>query len=131
MEVLETWINGQKVYDREKVLFEYKPSNTVNKFHCSQINKDELSVKNTGSEIRIITAFDGDLSQKNSFMITGNGKFVESDTSEDILKIVVKDRYRDSAPAVAFIKGFGLKSGAFAGSVSHDSHNIIAIGCER
>ncbi len=128
MEVLETWINGQKVYDRGEVLFEYKPSNTVNKFHCSQINKDELSVKNTGSEIRIITAFDGDLFTKELLHDTGNGKFVESDTSEDILKIVVKDRYRDSAPAVAFIKGFGLKSGAFAGSVSHDSHNIIAIG---
>jgi adenine deaminase len=46
----------------------------------------------------------------------------------DILKIVVKDRYRDLKPATAFIKGFGLKSGAFASSVAHDSHNIICIG---
>ncbi len=128
MKVLETWINGKKVYDKGKVLFEYKPLNTINKFHCSQINKDELSVKNTGSEIRVITAFDGDLFTKEILQDSGNGKFVESDTSEDTLKIVVKDRYRDYAPAVAFIRGFGLKSGAFAGSVSHDSHNIIAIG---
>ena len=128
MKVLETWINGKKVYDKGKVLFEYKPLNIINKFHCSQINKDELSVKNTGSEIRVITAFDGDLFTKEILQDSGNGKFVESDTSEDTLKIVVKDRYRDYAPAVAFIRGFGLKSGAFAGSVSHDSHNIIAIG---
>jgi len=128
MNVLETWINGQKVFDRGKVLFEYKPGIPVNKFHCSHINKDELLVKNSGSEIRIITAFDGELFTKEILHESGKGKIVESDTSEDILKIVVKDRYRDSAPAVAFIKGFGLKSGAFAGSVAHDSHNIIAVG---
>ena len=47
---------------------------------------------------------------------------------DDILKIVVKDRYNDSPPAVGFIKGFGLRRGAFASSVAHDSHNIIAVG---
>ena len=46
----------------------------------------------------------------------------------DILKIVVKDRYNDSPPAIGFIKGFGLKKGAFASSVAHDSHNIVCVG---
>ena len=50
------------------------------------------------------------------------------DTEEDILKIVVKERYNDKPPAVAFIKGFGMKRGAMASSVAHDSHNIIAVG---
>ncbi len=44
------------------------------------------------------------------------------------MKIIVKDRYKDLPPAVGFIKGFGLKSGAFASSVAHDSHNIICVG---
>jgi adenine deaminase len=53
---------------------------------------------------------------------------MEPDTTSDILKIVVKDRYKDKPPATGFINGFGLKSGAFASSVAHDSHNIICIG---
>ncbi len=53
---------------------------------------------------------------------------IDSDVEKDILKIVVKDRYNDSPPAVAFIKGFGLRTGAFASSVAHDSHNIICVG---
>ena len=54
--------------------------------------------------------------------------FVNSDLENDILKIVVKDRYKDSPPAIGFIKGFGLKAGAFAGSIAHDSHNIVCVG---
>jgi len=128
MNVTETWIKGEKVYDNGKVLFEYKSGIPVNNFHCSDINKNELTVKNRGREIRIITAFDGDLFTKEIIRETGNDSICETDTSEDILKIIVKDRYRDAGPAVAFVKGFGLKNGAFASSVAHDSHNIIAIG---
>ena len=128
MNVMETWINGGKVYDHGKVLFEYKSGIPVNNFHCSRIHKNELTVKNKGSEIRLITAFDGDLFTKEIIHETGTGNNFETDTSEDILKIIVKDRYRDAGPAVAFIKGFGLKKGAFASSVAHDSHNIIAVG---
>ena len=51
-----------------------------------------------------------------------------SDTENDILKIIVKERYNDSPPSVGFIKGFGLKRGAFASSIAHDSHNIICVG---
>lgn len=53
-----------------------------------------------------------------------------SDVENDILKIAVINRYEKKEPAVAFIKGFGLKSGALASSVAHDSHNIIVIGCD-
>ncbi|MBP1667038.1 MAG: ade, partial [Bacteroidetes bacterium] len=128
MNVLETWINGEKVFDHGKVLFEYKSGPPINNFHCSRINRNELTVKNKGTEIRIITAFDGDLFTKEIIHETGNSKNYETDITEDILKIIVKDRYRDAPPAVAFIKGFGLKKGAFASSVAHDSHNIIAVG---
>jgi adenine deaminase len=53
-----------------------------------------------------------------------------SDTLNDVLKIVVKDRYSDSPPAVGFISGFGIKTGAIGSSVAHDSHNIIAVGAD-
>ena len=56
-----------------------------------------------------------------------NGGIV-SDVERDILKIVIVNRYQPAKPAVAFIKGFGLKRGALASSVAHDSHNIVAVG---
>ena len=56
-----------------------------------------------------------------------NGKIV-SNTDEDILKMTVVNRYQNTKPSIGFIKNFGIKYGAIAGSVGHDSHNIIAIG---
>ena len=55
---------------------------------------------------------------------------VQSDTSQDVLKIAVVERYGGNTVANAFIKGFGLKKGAMASSVAHDSHNIIVVGCD-
>jgi len=48
---------------------------------------------------------------------------------DDILKISVVNRYEDATPALSYVSGFGLKQGAIASSVAHDSHNIIAVGC--
>jgi adenine deaminase len=128
MNVLETWINGVKVYDRGKVLFDYSPAAPVNNFNCSLIVKKDIEIPNHGYEMRVIEAFDGELFTKEIVHKTGPENVISSDTKRDILKIIVKDRYQDSKPAVGFIKGFGLKAGAFASSVAHDSHNIIAIG---
>jgi adenine deaminase len=50
--------------------------------------------------------------------------------ASDILKIAVVNRYANLAPAVAYINGFGLKKGAIASSVAHDSHNVIAVGVD-
>ena len=55
---------------------------------------------------------------------------VVSDTARDLLKIAVVNRYQDAAPALGFVKNFGLKQGAIASSVAHDSHNIIAVGVD-
>jgi adenine deaminase len=52
----------------------------------------------------------------------------KTDATHDILKIVVLNRYKKALIAKAFIKNFGLKSGALASSVAHDSHNIVAVG---
>ncbi len=53
----------------------------------------------------------------------------ESDMQQDMAKIVYINRYNNGAPQVALCKGFGLNKGAFASSVAHDTHNIIAVGC--
>lgn len=128
MDIKETWINGEKVFDKGSVNIQYSGSNAINKFNCSAINEKQITIKYSGKNFRVIEAFDGELITKE--LIIGQSKTSNNgyNLNSDILKIVVKDRYTDLPPAVGLIKGFGLKSGAFASSVAHDSHNIICIG---
>ena len=128
MNVQETWINGRKVFDRGKVLFGFEPGDPVNVFNCTPVSAEDIRVKNLNRKYRIIRAYDGELLTAGETGGPINGENIEASPSEDILKIVVKDRYKDSPPATAFIRGFGLKKGAFASSVAHDCHNMIAIG---
>ena len=128
MNVLETWIKGKQVFVNGHVLFSYKQGAAINNFNCKPVKKNEINVINTHHKLRIIEAFDGELLTKEIIQQPASTASVESDTKNDILKIIVKDRYLDSPPAIGFIKGFGLKNGAFASSIAHDSHNIISVG---
>src|SRR4030042_549977 len=92
------------------------------------MTESECIVKNKGRNFRVIRAFDGELLTREVIHGPVKGRNLKSLPSEDILKIVVKDRYKDAPAAAGFIKGFGLKKGAVAASVAHDGHNIIAIG---
>jgi adenine deaminase len=128
MNILETWIDGEKVFGNGLVNFVYENAVAVNKFNSSFIKAEDISVRAKGDTLRVIQAFDKELLTKEILVQTNSGEFIRSDINDDILKIVVKDRYFDSPPAVGFIKGFRLKHGAFASSVAHDSHNIICVG---
>lgn len=128
MNVLQTWINGKLVYDGNKALFSPGEIKKVNRFKCTCLLTDEIRVPNEGEKIRVIIAENGSLMTGCEEVPAGVDQFVIPHTDEDILKIVVKERYNDKPPAVGFITGFGLKKGAMASSVAHDSHNIIAVG---
>ncbi len=130
MNVLETWINGEKVFDHGKILFQYAQPAHLNHFNSSLLNASYIKIVPNGKKLRVIEAFDGDLITKETILDTPDSDIISSDTKNDILKIVVKDRYNDSKPAVGLIKGFGLTKGAIASSVAHDSHNIICIGVD-
>jgi adenine deaminase len=77
----------------------------------------------------VIEAIDGQLVTRKLMVPAkvADGRVV-ADVENDILKITVVNRYREAPPAVAFVKNFGLKEGAIASSVAHDSHNLIAVG---
>jgi adenine deaminase len=130
MNVTETWIRGNRVYDRNGTNFRTEQPKLINNFNCLPIKKDQIKVKCTGPKMRIIEAYDGDLNTGQIIHSCSKEEIFTSNVSDDILKIVVKDRYNDSPPAVGFIRGFGIKSGAFGGSVAHDSHNIVCIGVD-
>ena len=125
----QTYIKGMLVAEKGVSNIHYKETETPNNFKAEFIKTEDLFVPDKGKKIKVIECFDGQLIT-NSFLAepkVENGNIV-SDVERDILKIVVVNRYQPTKPAVAFIKGFGLRRGALASSVAHDSHNIVAVG---
>lgn len=126
---IETWINGELVMKNGETLFSTRKEHPLNNFNISTIDKSELSIPATSKIVNVIGVQDGELITK---AITGSPKIEQgnwtSNIDEDILKIVVVNRYKKSPVSVGFAKNFGLQKGAIASSVAHDSHNIIAVG---
>ena len=125
----QTYIKGVLVAENGVSNINYKEIETPNIFKAEYIKAEDLFVPDKGKKIKVIECFDGLLITK-SFIAepkVENGGIV-SDVERDILKIVAVNRYQPTKPAVAFIKGFGLRRGALASSVAHDSHNIVAVG---
>jgi adenine deaminase len=127
--VKTTYIDGQKVAENGKTLLNSVEETTPNNFLASPITKEDIRVEDLGKKVRVIEAYDGELITGTVLMETKSehGNLV-SDPEKDILKMVVLNRYQKAKPAVGFIKNIGLKKGAFASSVAHDSHNIVAAG---
>src|SRR5690606_11022988 len=91
----------------------------------------DFEVRAEGNKIRVIEALDGQLITPEIIedVKVVDGKAV-SDADKDILKIAVVNRYKDTKPAVAFIKNFGLKAGAIASSVGQDSDKMVVVGVD-
>ena len=127
--VLETYINGELVAKNGESFIKSVPFDILNNFNTDKKKIEDFRVASSSPKIRVIEALDGELVtneiQCNSKIIDRN---LVSNTKEDVLKMTVVNRYQNSKPSIAFIKNFGIKRGAIASSVGHDSHNIIAIG---
>lgn len=127
-----TYINGQLVAEHGKSNIAFTPSEEINNFDTDIKVPAQFEVPvGDAQKIRVIEAFDGQLITKEGWATpkVDNG-FIVPDVAQDVLKIAVVNRYENTIPAVAFIKNFGLKRGAIASSVGHDSHNIIAVGVD-
>ena len=130
LNILSTYINGIEVSRNEKPLFErIETTGIINNFNAEKLTVEAIRVEVTGKKLRVILVDDGQLFTHSTLhlpeILDGN---VISDTQNDVLKLVVYNRYHPSKPAVGFIKNIGLKRGAMASTVSHDSHNIVAVG---
>jgi adenine deaminase len=140
--ILSTFIDGECVYDKGKVLFPLEIVPAKNVFNRNKISVEDVKLAPPTEEaiqeqiteekikkIRVIVARDGELvtGQELATPKMENGNPV-SDPPRDILKMVVLSRYADDPVQVGFIKNIGLKKGAIASSIAHDSHNIIAVG---
>ncbi|MBA4168017.1 MAG: adenine deaminase, partial [Chitinophagaceae bacterium] len=134
-DVVQTFINGVCVAEKGKTLIASQPSSLINKFDCGSVAVKDI-ICPVGDYLRsgklpVIEALDGQLITNKllSAPKIDNGSVI-SDIGNDILKIVVINRYGKAPVARSFIKNFGLKRGAIASSVAHDSHNIIAVGTD-
>lgn len=129
--VLETYIDGHLVSALGHTKIDRSLIVIINNFKSETKTPEDFQIPAKGSKVRVIQALDGQLItpelQKNIVVKDG---LALANLKEDILKITVINRYENAKPALAFIHNFGLKSGAIASSVAHDSHNIIAVGVD-
>jgi adenine deaminase len=132
-DVLQTYIDGKLVAENGKTFIESVKKETINKFNCSEkvVSDFAIVAKENQTELLVIEALEGQLITNKLIKaaIIENG-FLMPDAENDVLKIVVVNRYHDAPIAISFIKNIGLKEGAIASSVAHDSHNIVAVGVD-
>jgi adenine deaminase len=129
LNILNTYINGIEVARNGKTLISSTKPEIRNNFNISIKKPSDFIVKSTGEKINTIVAIDGQLiTEKEIEKSLVSNKLILSDVDRDLLKISVINRYKNTIPSVGFIKNFGLKKGAIASSVAHDSHNIIVVG---
>jgi len=131
-EVLQTFLNGEQVSVNGKTKIKPAPFlNPVNHFHRDALSPEDFNypADSAGYPYPVMEAYDGQLitGKSSASPQKKDGKW-ESDMQQDLLKMVVVNRYKKAPVARAFVRNFGLKTGAIASSVAHDSHNIIAVG---
>ena len=124
-----TYIDGDLVQGQGHSLIETVDFEVLNNFQTNPKKTADFEFHSASEKIQVIEALDGELVtnsiEADSLIEDGN---LVSDVQNDIIKMTVVNRYQNAIPSLAFIKNFGLKEGAIASSVGHDSHNIIAVG---
>jgi adenine deaminase len=127
--VLRTYIEGNLVAERGRACFAVTPSAPCNQFDRSPCEPAQFAVPASSDRVRVIEVRDGELVTGSVEMLAqlADG-LAHADPGRDLLKIAVVNRYADTAPAVGFVTRMGLRDGAIASSVAHDSHNIVAVG---
>ncbi|MDX9846817.1 MAG: adenine deaminase [Tenuifilaceae bacterium] len=130
--ITNTYIKGEKVFEKGSVMFKFNSVSQPEYAFRKSFPVEGLEIIAQRNRVNVIQAIDGELITKWStedIWVQPNSA-LPSNIEKDLLKIVLLDRYSDTPPAIAFIRGFGIKQGALAASIAHDSHHLIAIGCD-
>lgn len=133
--VVETWIDGKQVYNfNEGVKFNLPKIEPVNQFRTEKVSLEQLQIKLPldKTSVKVIDVIDGEITTKESIWSpkVNEDRAIHSDVEEDVLKLVVVNRYHLKPPSVGFVRNMGINRGAIGGSVAHDSHNIIVVGAD-
>ena len=133
LKIKKVFKNGELVAQNGEIVdgiipeYKAKVRGTVN---VKWIEHEDFALKSEGKYARVINVIPGEIVTKMSIeKVNSDGDYVSSDVKNDILKVAVIERHMASGRiAKGLVKGFNLKKGAIASSVSHDSHNIVVIG---
>ncbi len=129
LHIHQTVIHGEIVAENGRTRLPRKPAGIVNRFAATPKEPGDFAVPDQKRAVNIIDVIDGQLiTKKSRGTLEGENGHLKCSMEKDILKIAVVNRYEDLKPALGFVKNFGLGHGAIAGSIAHDSHNIIAVG---
>ncbi len=130
LNVLANYIEGVDVLNSSDIS-KMSEVNVSNYMFSASIQMESLSLKAKTDKIKVIEVLEGELItnilERKAKLKDGR---VITDIENDILKVVVVSRYKKGEFSVGFIKGFGMKKGAIAESIAHDSHHIIAVGVD-
>ena len=136
IDIKDVYSNGVKVVkDKEISGFSIPKAEDIitgsvlNSFHMPDLKNDDFYIEPKGTKCRVIEVIPGEILTNECILDIDFSKNNGIDTDQDILKLAVIERHKNTGhKGVGFIKGIGIKNGALAGSVSHDSHNLIVIG---
>jgi adenine deaminase len=127
--VRRTYIDGRLVAEDGRSLIAGVGVSALNRWAATAKRVKDFHVPSRGGPVRVIEVQDGQLVTNELHLpAREDGGRLVADVATDVLKLTVVNRYADAPPALGFIRGFGLKRGAIASSVAHDSHNIVAVG---
>jgi adenine deaminase len=124
-----TWLAGTLAAQDGRCLLPTVPVAAANRWQARLIVADDLRMEVESAALRVIAAADGELvtHELHASPRRAEGRWLP-DPAQDLLLLLVLNRYRPAPPALAFVRGFGLARGALASSVAHDSHNLVAVG---
>ncbi len=134
LEIDMVFYRGKLVAGKGKPLFlmPHTPPELTDTVRVKRLNLESLRLSATGETHPVIEIIPGQIvTKKRVEKVKVEDGAIMPDTEKDILKIVVVERHRASGNVgLGLVRGFGLKRGALASSVAHDSHNIIAVGTD-
>jgi adenine deaminase len=127
--VLQTYCKGILAAENGEALLPSVSVDPINRFAATTKHIEDFAISVHTPMVRVIEVCDRQLITQERHLPAKivNGQVI-ADLENDILKLTVVNRYTDAPPAMGLVKNFGLKRGAIASSVAHDSHNVIAVG---
>jgi adenine deaminase len=120
--IKQTYINGILVAENNTSFIQSVKEEAINQFECKLINESDFQFELKENN-HVIECLDGELITNHLLL-----KKEECNLQNDVIYLAVVNRYQHAPISVSLLKGLGLKNGAIAGSVAHDSHNILVTG---
>lgn len=136
VDIEDVYSKGEKIVEHKQMeAFEFPKIDerlceiVHNSFHTKEFAVADFHIEERGNKCRVIQLIPGQLLTKEKAYDIDWSKDNGIDTARDVLKLAVIERHKNTGHiGLGFIHGIGIKNGAIASSVSHDSHNIIVIG---